>query len=419
MPDREILLCKWQPELLAALVDLGARVYLVLDRYDRFDETAGGPMTARCERVYRIGSFDSLEELAAVAVDLRLRGAAVERVVSQSELSQSGARHLELLLGLGGDPVAHVAHRDKRLMKQRVRAAGVPAARFRSVPDPADGEAIAAARRDLGPRLVVKPAAGFGSMSTVRVGPGDDLAEVIAGFGFDPVLRSRQLIVEEWVTGEELAVDALWAGGRPLSFVVHGYHEPRLNMTDPSSMDGSRILPREDHQELYDRLLALQLRVNEALGITDHATHMEVFRRPDGELVFSEIANRVGGGWIYGMLGAHYGRSIWRVLAEVILHGTCPAAEPRRRYVGAVHVRPAHPGTITHFPADAELAAFPGVLGWWSVRKAGDRARLSHPSDFYLHIVLGADTEAELSALCARAVGRFAITTEPELRRTG
>lgn len=419
MADREIVLCKWQPELLEALADLGARVYLVLDRYDRFDEAAGGTAPERCVRVYRIASFDSLEELAAVAVDLRLRGAAIDRVVSQSELSQSGARYLELLLGLGDDAVGHVAHRDKRLMKQRVQAAGVPTARFRSIADPADREAIAAARRELGPRLIAKPAAGFGSMSTVRVGPLDDLAEVISGFSFDPVLRSRQLIVEEFVTGEEIAVDAIWAAGRPLSFVVHGYHEPRLNQTEPSSMDGSRILPRQDHEELYARLLALQLRVNEALGITDHATHMEVFLRPDGEIVFSEIANRVGGGWIPGMLDAHYGRPIWRVLAEVVLHGTCPPAEPVHRHVGAVHVRPLRPGTITRFPPDAELAAYPGVLSWWSVRKLGDRARLSHPSDYYLHIVLGAETEMEFSALCARAVKRFAIETEPELRRTG
>ena len=32
-----------------------------------------------------------------------------------------------------------------------------------------------------------------------------------------------------------------------------------------------------------------------------------MFQRPDGELVFSEIATRAGGGWIQHMIGAHHG----------------------------------------------------------------------------------------------------------------
>jgi hypothetical protein len=152
-------------------------------------------------------------------------------------------------------------------------------------------------------------------------------------------------------------------------------------------------------------------RVNGALGIRNCATHMEVFVRPDGELVFSEIGARIGGAWIPGLLSAQFGHSVWDLLAEATLFGTCQQPKPVHRNVAAVHLRPLKAGVISAFPSDAELAAFPGIVSWRRLRRVGERARLSHPSDYYLHIVLGAGSAAELEALCTRAARTFTIET--------
>ena len=57
--------------------------------------------------------------------------------------------------GASGDdnPLHTVSHRDKRLMKQLVRTVGVPTAEFRSLPDAADTEAVAANRERIGAGL--------------------------------------------------------------------------------------------------------------------------------------------------------------------------------------------------------------------------------------------------------------------------
>ncbi len=407
----DVVLCKCQQQFLAELLDLGARVHLVLDRYGRFD-SAPDDLLARCAHVYRVASVDSLEELGAVAVDLRLRGVRVEKVLSVQEQGQAESRYLELLLGLRDDPLGVVSLRDKRWMKTRVRAAGVPTARFVSLAGPGDVDGLAAVRELRGP-VVVKPATGFGSLSTVRVDDAREVGAAVDALGFDPAQRSRHLIVEEFVDGRELMVDATWSRGRALTFVAHDYHARRLDMITAGGACGSSILAERDHPELYERLLDLHVRVNRALGITDWATHMEVFVRPDGEIVFSEVASRAGGGWIPGMLTAHLGRPVWGVLAEAVLFGTCPPPEPVRKYLGAVHIGPTRPGRITAFPGDEELAAGPGVISWSAVRGLGDLARMSHPSDFCLHVVLGADSAAELDALCAATRDRFRIGTEP------
>ncbi len=414
---RRILFCKWQPDLLGALLDLGAEIHLVLDRYDVMHESPSEELLGRCRQVYRVSGFDTLEELSAIAVDLRTRGQAIDLVLSHNELSQFGAGYLELLLGLATDPLVHVSHRDKRLMKQRVRDAGVPTARFMSLPDPTDRAAVAAVGAALPMPVVVKPAAGYGAMSTLRADTPEQLAEIAANFQYAPLLRSRQLIVEEFVDGQEMCVDAIWSDGKPLTLVGHRYHVPRLAMArgggDPeaSSLDGSRVVLEEDRPEVFAQVREIHERINGALGIHDGATHMEVFIRPDGEVLFSEIGTRVGGAWTPELLTAHLGHSIWRLVAQATLSGTIPPQERAHRYIGTVHVRPAKPGVITTYPTEAELAEFPGVIDWHVFRKVGDKARLSHPSEWYLFVVFGAETTEEIDELRVRVADRFAIET--------
>jgi hypothetical protein len=410
--DGAVIVCKYQPELLVALLDRHAEVYVLLDSVDRRYESPDPALLSRCRRVYNISSFDSLSELSAVAVELRSSRPGIIRVFNQNELSQFGAGYLQLLLGMVTDPLHHVSHRDKRLMKQLVRDAGVPTAEFRSLPDATDTAAIAELTKQLSPPLIVKPAAGFGSNTTVKVEDVTTLGEVAASLTFDPSQRSRQLIVEEYVTGEEICVDAIWSDGKPLTFVVHRYLRPRMTVLD-NDLDGSVILTPEEHPELYQRLRDMHARVNPALGITDGLSHLEVFERPDGELVFSEIASRAGGGWIQHMIGAYHGHSTWSLVAEAALTGAVPALARARPQVGGINIRPKAAGVITSLPTDDELSAFPGLISWrwYRRRQIGERGGLG-ASDWYLFLILGADTAEDVLELCVQAAGAFTIQTE-------
>jgi hypothetical protein len=408
-----VVVCKYQPELLVVLLDLHADVCLILDSVDRLYESPDQAVLARCRTVYNISSFDSLSDLSAVAVDLRTACPVITRVFNQNELSQFGAGYLQLLLGLAGDPLHHVSHRDKRLMKQLVRDAGVRTAEFRSLPDAADPVALARIAKELAPPLIVKPASGFGTNTTVRVDDAATLGAAATSLTFDTSQRSRQLIVEEYVTGEEMCVDAIWSEGTALTFVVHRYLRPRMTVLD-NALDGSVILPEEDNPELYKRLRDLHARINPALGISNGLSHLEVFERPDGELVFSEIATRAGGGWIQYMIGAYHGHSTWSLVAEAALTGTVAPLHRACPHVGGINIRPSAPGVITELPTDAELSSFPGMISWrwYRPRKIGDLARLVGPSDWYLFLVLGADTAAGVFDRCVAAAGTFTIQTE-------
>lgn len=419
-PER-VVVCKWNPELISWLLDSALEVYVVLDDFDVEHMHPDWELLSRAARVYRVSEFDSLEEISAVAADLSLRGVTAHRIISFTEFSQFGAGYLAALLGDNRDPLRHVAYRDKRLMKHRVAAAGVATTAWAGLPDRADQGDLASVCEQLTFPIVVKPVSGGGTIGTFTVHSPEELAPRLAALGPAPLVKSRQLIAEEFVTGRELHIDAIWNGDEPLFLVVSAYFITRLavmegiagGMKTGLPLDGSTVINPEDAPELYQRVLDLHRDVNRALGIDRAITHLEVFERPDGELVFSEIATRLGGAWIPSLLGEVTGHEIHSAVAEGLVTGKLPASRPSRRHLGALHLRPTAPGRITAIPGAEEMAAVDGVLRVQQLRRVGDVVDFSHPSEWCVFVVLGADTAEEYDALVERVGREFRIEVEP------
>ncbi|MBR8639534.1 ATP-grasp domain-containing protein [Streptomyces tuirus] len=414
-----IVLCKWRPDMVRALLAATPHLHLVLDEAEAARAAASPELLGAARAVYRVGSTDSVEEMTGVAVDLAVRGVRVDQVLCFSEDGQLGATQLRGLLDCGGASAAQqAAVRDKRMMKHLVAAAGVAVTPWASLPVGAtfaDGDALP----DVGYPAVVKPAFGYGTMSTVRVESAAETAAVLRDLPKPERLSSGHLVVERFVHGRELHIDALWSAGKPLFLTVSAYYVPRLDHVAtedghdaPRTRDGSYILPREDHPELYERILAMHTSVNEALGIEASVTHMEVFETPEGELVFSEIATRIGGGWVSDMLSVGLGHSVYDTVATGLLFGRVEEAAPPRRHIGALHLRPPRAGTITAMPTDRRIQAVEGVLDWRSAKRTGDTFGCSHAMDWCLLVVLGADTAEEFEALLDRVESELVIEVE-------
>ncbi|MFJ9762452.1 ATP-grasp domain-containing protein [Streptomyces erythrochromogenes] len=420
--DKHIVVCKWSPVLTRSLLDSTPNVHVVLDDFDVKFMNPDWDLLAKAARVYRISDFDSNEEVAAVAADLVLRDIKVDHVISWTEFSQFGAGYLEVLLGLSTDPLKHVSFRDKRMMKQRLHRTDVPVAPWMTLPDRSSEPDRQAVREGLRFPVVVKPAAGSGTIGTITVHRPEDLAGSLEGLAPDPELRSVQLIAEERVVGRELHVDALWNGDEPLYFVVSAYYKPRLALVEDSAasvpvteepIDGSYVLPADDAPELYRRALELHRSVNRAMGITTGATHLEMFERTDGELVFSEIATRLGGAWIGQVLSEYLGYEVHTALASGTVRGTIGQRQPSKPYLGALQLRPATSGRITKMPTEEDMCAFDGVLRAQKLRNVGDDVDLTHPSNWCGFIVLGADSADEYSELARRIVRDLRVEVEP------
>lgn len=408
-----LLLCKWQPELTRRLLSDHSLV-LVLDAHDVSTYAPDPEVLALADKVYVIDSFDSLEDLVNVAADLISAGRRIDRVFSFTEYSQLGASMLRSLLGLATETSISVAARDKRLMKARAASAGVRTARWRSIADGRDQAQVASAAAEIGFPMVLKPASGSGTEDTYRI---DDLADLRAKARLLATVGdggARQAIAEEFIEGTELHVDALWHRGDPMFLTVSEYFRPRLAVRpgDGTADDGSVLLPRDEHDDLYERLTTMSRRCVTAFDAEDCATHLEVFRTSNDELVFSEIATRVGGGWAPALLGAHFGADLWTVIADG-MSGRRPLATSGSGYLAAFHLRPQSPGRIVAMPeADAVLGE-EGVVGYRELRRVGDDVTMRSPSEWCAFVVVRRPTRHALDLTLAYLASAYRVQTEP------
>ena len=198
------------------------------------------------------------------------------------------AARIRETFGLPGMTVEQtVPFRDKEEMKRRLDAAGIRTpwhVRATSVAQ------IWEAAEQIGYPLIVKPIAGAGSADTYRVDSAAELAEVL------PMLRHvPEVSVEEFVDAEEFTHDTVCANGKILFEHVLWYRPRPLQMRMHEWVSPVAISFRDlnvphlrDGREMGRQVLA-------ALGFETGFTHLEWYRKEDGEVVFGEIAARPPG----------------------------------------------------------------------------------------------------------------------------
>jgi hypothetical protein len=227
-------------------------------------------------------------------------------VLARGEVDVLRAARLREACDLPGQrPDSARCFRDKRAMKERLRAAGVPVARFAVLDSALDLHHLI---EECGYPVVVKPRAGSGSVDTTVV---RDEAEALALLRDGPWYG---FLAEEFVPGPMYHVDGLVVDGRVVFACASRYVNDCLAWQGDRFM-GSVVL---DAGPLEDRLVDFAERVLAAMPALDHATfHAELFHTPDDRLVLCEIASRTGGGCINRAIAAARGVDLDREWARV------------------------------------------------------------------------------------------------------
>lgn len=400
MSEMNVLVYSWNAVTLEALLDGGARVTLVFDGWEATHRTIDPELLARVDRHFVITSYDALGEVAQLAVELRATGVKIDRVISLSEFSQFSAGYMATVLGLPQPSIEKsVLMRDKRAMKERAAGAGIACARYESLSTSDIEGSVRRVEERLGFPVIVKPAAGLGSVGTSKVHDAEQLTGILhtARSGGGAAGVTQFLIAEEPIDGDEYHVDAVWEGGKAQILGVSRYLRPRMLVETPGRDNGSILLPRDREAALYAEVEELHERINAAFEITDDITHLEIFRRADGRLWFSEMATRFAGGAIPESFKP-YGADLRELWIDAVLKKDREPLElrtPPYPYVGWINLAPTAAGVITKEPSDEQLAPFPYVLDVIRARAVGFDIEELHPSVWCLMLVIGADSEAE------------------------
>ncbi len=279
----------------------------------------------------------------------------VDRLVGTLEQLQVPLALARRELGLPGLSVeAAERFRDKALMKETLRAAGLPCARHRLAASV--GEALRFGAES-GYPLVVKPPAGAGAKSTYRVDGPDALSAALAA---SPPSPGREVLLEEFVVGEEHSFDTVSLEGRPVWHSLSRYAPSPLTVIENPWIQWCVLVPREIDDPRYDDIRRVAFRSLDVLGMGTGVTHMEWFRRPDGTIAVSEVAARPPGAQFCSLISFAHDFDFYAAWARSVVFGGFEA--PERKYAaGAAYLRGQGTGRVVAVHgldrAQAELGA--------------------------------------------------------------
>ncbi len=197
-------------------------------------------------------------------------------------------------LGLKHNGVEAVkATRDKLVMRNLLQVAGVSQPRYREA---RPGE-VAAKAEELGYPVVVKPRGLSASRGVIRVdGPLQALSTeqrvraILNDAGRHPEAR---LLVEEYVPGEEVALEGLLVDGDLEVLAIIDKPEP---LEGPYFEETMYTTPSRHGNAVQQKVVSLAARAAEALGLHSGPIHAEIRIPPGGKPVLIEVAARSIGG---------------------------------------------------------------------------------------------------------------------------
>jgi biotin carboxylase len=299
----------------------------------------------------QVGSLASETTVTATVRDLA-RQVHIHQVECLWEPYMVLAARLREQLGLPGLTVAQtVPFRDKEQMKQLLDGAGLRTPWHVAAATVA--EVWAAAER-VGYPLIVKPIDGAGSADTYRADSAAELDAIL------PMVRHvPRVSVEEFIEAEEFTYDTICAGGRvlvenicqyhprPLLTKIHEWVSPvtmALRDLDEPGLQGGR--------ELGHAVIA-------ALGFRDGFTHMEWYRKDDGEVVFGEIGARPPGARTVDVMNYATDADLFTAWAEAVTQGRISRPVIRHYNAASIFKRASGAGRITHYEGlDRLLASY-------------------------------------------------------------
>lgn len=349
-------------DYVRGLAEVGANVYAVGE----------GPLAPKLRPfVHEYLSVPKLfqEEDLIARVSQWAKNKEIHRVEALWEPLMMSAARIRTRLQLPGmTPDTVLGFRDKSVMKQRVKAAGlrVPHA-FRCT----STKQIEEAAERIGYPLIIKPIAGAGSADTYRVDTPQQLARVCA-----LVRHVEEVSCEEFIDGREFTYDTVCVEGNPQYENVAEYL-PRPLIARSNEWISPIIITVKDLQQSYiQEGIKLGRGVLKALNMGDGFTHMEWYRTPKGEVVFGEIGCRPGGAHLVDQMNFTSDIDLFREWARAVCWKDVHIEKPRKHNVAIIFKRAIGQGKIQHISGlNAFLEQYGSTVMVENLSKPGQRRR--------------------------------------------
>lgn len=282
---------------------------------------------------YRIANCLDPGQLVLAAKTLAKANGPVDRMFGALEELQVPLAQARDYLGIEGvSQVAAKNFRDKARMKEVMRKAGLPCARFQLVHSPTQAWAFV---HDVGYPIVIKPPSGAGARHTFEVHDDDALSEYLAVYQPSP---QNPTLFEEFIKGEEHSFETISIKGEPIWHSLTHYYPTPLEVLRNPFLKWCIVLPREIDHPRYNDIREANAKTLKALGMHTGLTHLEWFRRKDGTIAISEVAARPPGAQIVTLMSIAHDLNFYHAWAKVMVFDQFEP--PQRKFAsGAAFLR--------------------------------------------------------------------------------
>lgn len=344
-----------------------------------------------------------------------------DAVLSVDDSASLLAAQASAALGLPHNaPDAALAARDKRVMRERLRACGVPVPHFTPCLLSDDPATLAAS---VAYPCVVKPVLLSGSRGVIRA---DNAAEFVAAFGRlrrmlvgeggDPAATT--VLVEEFIPGVEVALEGLLTDGALRVLALFDKPDP---LDGPFFEETLYVTPSRLPAATQAAIAGATVAAARALGLRTGPVHAELRVNARGPWLI-EIAGRSIGGRCSSVLEFGAGMSLEELILRHAVGLPLASLDRASDAVGAMMIPIPGAGILTGISGKDAAAAVPHITGVEISAPLGGRLVPLPEGAAYLGFIFAraadpATVEAALRA--AHAQLHFAIKPEIPIRAAG
>jgi len=267
------------------------------------------------------------------------------------------ARAAERLGFRHNSPTAVAGTRNKAVMRERLAAAAIAQPAFRTLPPGVDATQTCA---EIGYPCVIKPVSRSASQGVIRV---DNVEQARrAGARIRAILGDcpEPLVVEQFVTGAEVAVEALLIHGRLKVLAVFDKPDP---MDGPYFEETIYVTPSRHEISILADVENNTARAADALGLQEGPVHAELRIGPTGVVTVLEVAARSIGGLCSRSLSFGVGVSLEEIIIRHALAMGLDGLTRESQASGVMMLPIRSAGVLHRVSGQSRARAVDGVVG--------------------------------------------------------
>lgn len=351
------LLLKWDSEIVQH-IQLKNKVILIYDHYDQENNKLD---FKRFIDYYKIPDFNNLTEIISLSAHLKEKYGSSIRVLSHTEFTQyAQAYMLSYFSKIFKNIDKQIIFRNKYFMKRHANTLNINTTQY---------TLISQKSSNLPLPIIIKPINGMGSENTYFFRNKKAITSHLK--------NSHYLsLAEKYIEGEEYHADALISGGKILALSLCRYLTCPLEAAK-NSIDISLLQNFKSNKNLYLRIKKMIKKFVSESAIHTTLVHFEFFIDKNKKILFSELAARMGGGYIKLLtrnmfMNFNLKESYIKLSLGASTKNTNTLYPTSDYYYAGVNIRLAHNKIIKKVPSRLLIKSLKNVIDFEVVAKKGE-----------------------------------------------